>query len=177
MRDTDNSAPPPCTVAFCCGADSFAPCDDNGATNYCRSDTSNGVQMYGYIVPDYGMITSWYECPIENCLCENGGTCTGPDGTCECKDGCTGDRCEIPSPCSAALCCGTDTCISCDKRGIYCRGIDDNDIGDDPSTRSRFGLAKLGVHDRYFGVFNCPYACSFGSGGLRSGRSLNASAC
>ncbi|CAF0881413.1 unnamed protein product [Adineta steineri] len=113
------------------------------------------------------------------CLCQNGGTCDGYQGSCQCKGKWTGVTCTNPTipPCSAASCCDTDSCISCDDSYTYCRGINDKDIGNDPITRSRFGLAGVGAHDRYFGVFSCPYACSSGGDGLRGGLSLNASAC
>ncbi|CAF3749674.1 unnamed protein product [Adineta steineri] len=176
-------APPPpppssCSAATCCTTSSCTQCDDNGTTVSCfGTDYFGGYSYAIYSVPDCQSDNLFSPCPSDVCLCQNGGTCDGPGGTCQCKGGWTGERCTIQPPCSAALCCGTDICVSCDNSNTYCRGINDKDIGNDPSTRSRFGLAEGGVHGRYFGVFNCPYACSFGGDGLRGGRSLNASVC
>ncbi|CAF0982658.1 unnamed protein product [Adineta steineri] len=176
-------APPPpppssCSAATCCSTSSCIQCDNNGTTVSCfGTDYFGGYSYAIYSNPNCQSANRFSQCPSDVCLCQNGGTCDGPGGTCQCKGGWTGERCTIQPPCSAALCCGTDICVSCDNSNTYCRGINDKDIGNDPSTRSRFGLAGLGVHDRYFGVFNCPYACSFGGDGLRGGRSLNASVC
>ncbi|CAF1029973.1 unnamed protein product [Adineta steineri] len=185
MRDTTDPAPPPCTVALCCGTDSAASCNDNGATRYCYSDTIDGVQMYGYIDPDYGMVTSRYECPIVNCPCLNGGTC-GPYNSCQCKDGWTGDTCsESSPPCSAALCCGQNTCIACDDNGTasYCHGRDLNydysiyTFGGDIYTYDGILNTNGNVRDPdnyihvgpspgnlLYAVYLCPFRCADGTG-------------
>ncbi|CAF0891856.1 unnamed protein product [Adineta steineri] len=207
MRDTTDSAPPACNAITCCATISCIPCNDNGTTRSCYGTAGyfGGFVYSVYSDPNCLSNDVYYKCPSDVCLCQNGGTCDG-SGTCQCKGGWTGDTCSECgcqnggtcdgsgdicqcksgwvgetcsdiAPCNAARCCGTDTCIYCDDSFTYCGGFDDNDIGDDPSTRSRFGLAELGVHNRYFGVFNCPYACSFGADALRLDRVLNASAC
>ncbi|CAF1092324.1 unnamed protein product [Adineta steineri] len=179
MRDTTDSAPPACNATTCCATISCIPCNDNGTTRSCYGTAGYyGGFMYGvYSDPNCLSNEVYYKCPSDVCLCQNGGTCDGSGDICQCKSGWVGKTCSDIAPCNAARCCGTDTCIYCDDSFTYCGGFDDNDIGDDPRTRSRFGLAELGVHNRYFGVFNCPYACSFGADALRLDRVLNASAC
>ncbi|CAF0766107.1 unnamed protein product [Adineta steineri] len=178
---------PPCNDATCCATSTCAPCDDNGTTRSCYGMPSYfGRYIYGLnSAPDCGGDYVMHDCPSDVCLCENGGTCTGSDGTCECTGGWTGERCQTPPPCNAATCVGKQTCVACDDNGTlsYCNGrhlrfdysiytfdgqlynyngvYDTNGNIGDPDNYIRVGPSLDNI---CYVVYRCPFRCADGNG-------------
>ena len=88
--------------SFCTECDDnwypLAPDADDGCTNFCIADLA--VAPYNGDFPtvcDTGMI---------DCIECNGNGFCGPDGKCDCKDGFTGEECQIQCTSSNGVICG-----------------------------------------------------------------------